>query len=309
MKTTHRTYSEEAGDFNRLCRFCVENDHHGRQYGTWCLGRLVDWKYGLYGNKLSVAGFCDKNACLWFDAFGEMAGFAISEHGDSGFAIITAAGYRFLFEEMLHWALDNWGGRGPTFSIEITERQTAEAGLLESAGFQLGSTFYSRHFDLAQEPVKRFPLEEGFTIVDMATHPDFRQQRLLRANAFSHKDPLTEEEMQRQLTFYNYAHEGPIYHPQCDLCVMAPDGRFVAGCEALIDARNVSADIERICTHSDFRRRGFSRAVIQECMRRLRDMGMRDAYIGGYSPEAIALYGSLGHDSELKCFVYEKAVA
>jgi hypothetical protein len=42
-------------------------------------------------------------------------------------------------------------------------------------------------------------------------------------------------------------------------------------------------------------------------MRRLRAMGIRDAYIGGYSPEAIALYGSLGHDSELKCFVYEMA--
>jgi hypothetical protein len=42
-------------------------------------------------------------------------------------------------------------------------------------------------------------------------------------------------------------------------------------------------------------------------MRRLRDMGIRDAYIGGYSPEAIALYGSLGHVSELKCFVYEMA--
>jgi GNAT superfamily N-acetyltransferase len=309
MKTTHRTYSEEAGDFNRLCRFVVEDDRHTRQYSTWCLGRVVDWKYGLYGNKLSVAGFCDKNACLWFDAFGEMAGFAISERGDSGFALLTAAGYRFLFGEMLAWVLANWGDRGPCFSIEITERQTIEAGLLEKAGFHCRSTFYARHFDLTREPAKRFPLEEGFAIVDMAAHPDFRQQRLLRANAFGHQDILTEEELRYQLMFYNHAHEGPIYHPECDLCVMAPDGRFVAGCEALIDARNVSADIERVCTHGDFRRRGFSRAVIQECMRRLRDMGIRDAYIAGYSPEALALYGSLGHAGELKCFVYEMPMA
>jgi len=88
---------------------------------------------------------------------------------------------------------------------------------------------------------------------------------------------------------------------------MAEDGKFVAGCEALIDARNVAADIERVCTHSDFRRRGFARAVIQECLYRLRDMGMRNAYIGGYSPEAIALYSSLGHVDEVKCFAYERA--
>ena len=34
-------------------------------------------------------------------------------------------------------------------------------------------------------------------------------------------------------------------------------------------------------------------------------MGMRRAYITGYSPEALALYGSLGHTGEQECFVYE----
>lgn len=75
----------------------------------------------------------------------------------------------------------------------------------------------------------------------------------------------------------------------------------------MIDARNAEADIERICTHSSFRRRGFARAVIQECLYRLRDMGLRRAYITGYSPEAVALYGSLGATAESKSFIYETA--
>ncbi|MEN9935293.1 MAG: hypothetical protein RLZZ387_1872 [Chloroflexota bacterium] len=58
---------------------------------------------------------------------------------------------------------------------------------------------------------------------------------------------------------------------------MAPAGRLVAGCEALIDARNLEADIERVCTHSAFRGRGFVRAVIVVCMERLRAIGMRGA--------------------------------
>jgi hypothetical protein len=33
----------------------------------------------------------------------------------------------------------------------------------------------------------------------------------------------------QHLQLYNYSHGGPIYHPECDLCVMAPDGQFVAG--------------------------------------------------------------------------------
>jgi GNAT superfamily N-acetyltransferase len=307
MKTTHRSYSEEAGDFNRLCRLAIENHEHMRSYSTWCLGRLVDWKYGLYENKLAIAGFWDKNAHLWFDGFGELAGITISENSDAGFAIITAQGYRFLFEELLQWMLGNWRERGARLSIEITELQAPEAIILERCGFQHESTFSTQRFDLTATPVKRFPLEPGYMIVDMHTHPNYREQRILRAEAFSGKSSLSEEELRRQLEFYNYIHRGPLYHPQYDLCVMAEDGQFVAGCEALIDARNLAADIERVCTHSRFRKRGFARAVIQECLERLRDMGMRRAYITGYSPEAMALYGSLGAAEESKSFVYETA--
>jgi GNAT superfamily N-acetyltransferase len=101
---------------------------------------------------------------------------------------------------------------------------------------------------------------------------------------------------------------GPLYHPETDLCVMAEVGRFVSGCEALINAHCLEADIERVCTHSDFRKRGFARAVIQECLYRLKDMGIHTAYITGYSPEALALYGSLGAVDEVRSFVYELIV-
>jgi hypothetical protein len=54
-------------------------------------------------------------------------------------------------------------------------------------------------------------------------------------------------------------------------------------------------------------KRGFARAVIQACLYRLRDMGMHNAYITGYSEEALALYGSLGAVDEVKAFLYEIA--
>ncbi len=271
---------------------------------TWSLGRLVDWRYGLYENKTAYPAFWDENAHLWFDGYGYLVGFALSENGDAGFVLITLEGYRFLFEEMLHWVLANWHGREPEWSIEIAAQQTAEAAVLARHGFVLDSTLFTRRFDLTMKPPTSMPLEEGFSIVDMATHPDYMAQRILRNDAFQDRSDFTTEELRRQLRFYNHSHVGPMYHPQTDLCVMAPGGRFVAGCEALIDAHNREADIERVCTHSEFRRRGFARAVIQECMARLRDMGMRYATIAGYSREAIALYGSLGAVSESEDFIY-----
>ena len=79
----------------------------------------------------------------------------------------------------------------------------------------------------------------------------------------------------------------------------------MAGCEALINAAAFEADIERVCTHSDFRQRGFACAVIQECLYRLKDMGIHNACITGYSPQAIALYGSLGAVDEVKSYFCE----
>ena len=229
MKTTHRDYSEEAGDFTRLSRFILQHNTDLRIYSTWCIGRFVDWKYGLYENKTAVPDFCGRNAHLWFDGFQELAGFAISENGGGDFAILTKAGYRFLFAEMARWALENWGGRG-TPTIEITEHQTLEAGELEKLGLTRKATFFTQEFDLTREPPARFPLAEGFTIVDMATHPDYRAQRILRDDAFHEQPPITEDALRREMQFYNHSHAGPIYHAATDLCVMAADGRFVSGC-------------------------------------------------------------------------------
>lgn len=314
MKTSNRGYSDEDGDFTHLCNFIMDHPALMRARSTWSLGRIVDWKYNLFPNKREYASFCNENAQLWLDAFGELAGFVISENGGADFAIITLEGYQFLYEEMLHWVLRNWASRaGPgaaaAFSTEITERQAWEAHVLERSGFTCRSAFFTRRFDLRGSLAPRVPLAEGFSIVDMAAHPDYRFQAMLRANAFQ---GLSDEQAAQNpdlLAFYDYLHQDPIYYPHTDLCVMTPDGRLVSGCEALIDARNAEADIERICTHSDFRKRGFARAVIQECLYRLKEMGMHSAYITGYSPEAIGLYGSLGAVDETRSFVYESARA
>ncbi len=306
MKTIHRSYGEDPGDFNRLARFIVANYPHVRSHSTWCLGRFVDWKYGLWGDKLSTPGFWEKNAHLWFDSFGELAGFAISENGGADFAVITAEGYRFLFEEVLGWVLEYWGHRGPELEIEIAARQTLEAGILERHGFRRAASFYTFRYDLADLPPRRYSLEEGFAIVDMAERPDYRAQHVLRQNAFQGKRDISEEKLVSLLKLYDYARQSPIYHPQTDLCVMAPDGSYVAGCEALIDARNAEVDIERVCTHSDYRRRGLARAVVGACMNRLREMGMRRAYIGGYSPGAIALYASLDPQEKREALIYKR---
>jgi ribosomal protein S18 acetylase RimI-like enzyme len=306
MITTHRNYDEAGGDFQRISGFIQANNAQIRKHSTWCIGRFVDWKYALWGSKLSTPGFYAQNARLWFDGFGNLAGFAISENGGHEIAIITTEGYRFLFEEILVWALDNWGDRGPGLAIEITSHQLLEVGFLEKNRFERDSSFFRSHFDLTKDLGARYPLADGFKIVAMQTEADYLAQLLLRQNAFAGKTELSEAEIEQIARISSHGRDNPIYHAETDLCMVAPDGTYVSGCEALIDTQNLEADIERVCTHINYRRQGFARVVIQECLVRLQEMGMQQAHITGYSEGAIALYDSLGAQTRTEFFIYHR---
>lgn len=306
MRTTNRDYAEDAGDFRRLARFITTDPDHVRAHTTWCLGRLCDWKHGQWGAKPSIPRFCERNARLWFDALGDLVAVAISEEGGSQVAVLTTRGYRFLFEEALAWVVRHWGERG-ALSIEITQAAEVEAAALQRSGFDPASTFHAYTFDLKRPQPQAPPLPPGFALLDMAANPDYRARRVLRAEAFEGRADLSEAALARDLELDAASRGSPIYHPETDVYVRAEDGRLVAGCEALIDARNAAADIERICTHSAFRRRGLARAAIHDCLRRLREMGLLRAHIAGYSREALALYGSLGAVESRTCLVYRQA--
>jgi hypothetical protein len=60
MRTTHRSYNEELGDFRRLARFITGNNQDIRTYSTWCIGRFAGWKYAIYN---SHRPFCGLEIC------------------------------------------------------------------------------------------------------------------------------------------------------------------------------------------------------------------------------------------------------
>ena len=90
-----------------------------------------------------------------------------------------------------------------------------------------------------------------------------------------------------------------------DLSIINPQGEHVAGCEAFIDYENGVAEIERVCTHSGYRRRGLAKAVIESCFHRLRSHGIYTAYITGWNEATNNLYGKLGHSKEVERSCYE----
>jgi hypothetical protein len=291
MITYHRPYQDRGDDFERMWEFLV-TDYRDRGWFIWTIGRLGDWKYGIWTEKKYIPCFLGDNAHLWFDAFGALAGFVVSENGDNGFTVFVRKGQDFLYDEILGWTVENWGGRD--LAIEIHQDDRAIKPALRKAAFVSGGvTAVTQKYLLPEVSVEPVPLPQGYRVVDMEECPDFDGKKLLQLNAFHGINSLTELDR----LAYRYSRACPVYHPQFDLSILDETGRHVAGCQAFIDYRNGYAEVERICTHSDFRRRGLAAAVIKACFKKLNDQGLACAYITGYSPGAQALYAKLGASS------------
>jgi GNAT superfamily N-acetyltransferase len=133
-------------------------------------------------------------------------------------------------------------------------------------------------------------LESEFTIEDMLVHPDLKGKTLLYNNAWRNNNNFSNYD----LLIYEYNRESPCFNPKFDLSVVNKNGIHVASCVAFIDYKNNYAEIEKVCSHSEYRNRGLAEAVIRECFKRLFNEGIEYAYIGGSSNEAKNLYAKLG---------------
>ena len=302
MKVITRAYDPDSDDFKKLCQFIIQDNHAKKEYFVFQLGRIVDWKYGLWKSDKYFPNFFRKNAQLWIDYFNELAGFAISENGDNMFTIFVKDSCAYLYEEILLWVIDHWSNRDGALCTELTEVQSAQMRILEKYKFvSTGVSEVTRMYNLTGMETFEPVLEDGYKIVDMASHYDPIGLAKLKTNAFHNENTVSE----LYLLANEYVRESPIYKPEFDLSIVNAQGEYVAGCEAFIDYDNQVAEIERVCTHSAYRRRGLAKAVIQACFHRLRTHGIPTAFITGMSEEAINLYGRLEYAKEIHRINYE----
>ncbi len=295
MHITHQPYDDSRNDFTAMLRLVCEDAARRQDDFIWQPGRLVDWKYGLWSDRKRFPIFFPEHAELWWSGLGDLAGFVVSENGEGEFTVITAPGFASLLDEMLDWVVARWRSRQPGLSIEVRESDlTLQVALLARGFAPSGRVATTRRYDLAHQSGLPIHLPAGFAIVDMQTNGDWRGKRILQVDAFQDRHALTEAD----LWAYAYARTSPIYDATLDLSIVAADGRHAAGCEGFVDEAHGLAEVERICTHSAFRRRGLAEAVVRSCFQRLRTRGLTHAYITGLSRAANNLYEKLGPDSQ-----------
>ncbi len=88
----------------------------------------------------------------------------------------------------------------------------------------------------------------------------------------------------------------PVYDRELDVVAVSPDGVIAAYVNGWIDPLNRIGDFGPVGARPDYRRRGLTRAVLLECLRRMRDGGMDRVSVstGETNLAAIRLYESIG---------------
>jgi hypothetical protein len=302
MKPFHRPFDETHNDFEKMWQFLEQDYAQKQERFIWHFSRLGDWKYGLWHESKYIPSFFRKHAELWVDAFDRLLGFVISEDGEEVFYIFTLQGYEYLYPDILEWTIENWGPRYPALKAEVHECQEKQIAILETRGFRsAGVVATTRQYDLLAKRDAAIQLPAGFQIQDMGQNGDFRQKGLLYKNGFGTEAHASEFELLR----FEYSRENPAYDPRFDLSVITPEGVHAAGCVGFPDPTYGIAEIEKVCTQNQYRRLGLAEAVIRDCFRRLKEAGMRRAYITGYSVSANALYEKLDPCWQKQWFHYE----
>jgi ribosomal protein S18 acetylase RimI-like enzyme len=298
MKTTHRPYQGETDQPMMLAL--------ARQVAAEHL-RVLDLPYRFS----SWAFDFPKNAHLWFDAAGEIAGWAVLQppfwtlditcRPDAGPA---------LYGEILAWAderarqvLHTPAGQ-PSWYTNVFADQADILRALEAAGFadqaDVGEDSWSKVFMRrpGKLPVKDYRIPPGFTVRSLAGEAEVEAYVALHQAVFGTKN-MTLEWRARTL-------QQPGYRPDLDVVVAGPDGRLAAFCITWLHENQ--GQVEPLGCHADYRRYALGRIALAEGLRRLQAAGAEQIFAetDNYRDTAMKLYEHMGFEIIRNVRVYRK---
>lgn len=282
----HKDHDGSREELAQLAEMLGESFSYYRCLQNWSLNRIWDWRLG--GNAITYQddpAFFQRNLHIWrYD--GMPVAFVISERGKD-FSLQVHPDHRDLEDEMLRWAEDVWRReRAPltttAFSTDIWRQR-----ILLERGYEKGeSAGFTRKYDL-RLPVEQVDLKEGFRLMTIAEYG--YPEGYVEAVRGAFGRPVL------NMDWYRSKISAPGYSDDWNIVAVSTDGRCASFCDARIDWKRGYTEIDPIGTHPDFQRHGLARACVLECFHRLRQSGVRYAFIGSGEEPAPSnrLYDSL----------------
>lgn len=231
---------------------------------------------------------------LW-EADDRLLGFTIFYPKNGEVAFCPASGVDGDTDSMRQMAQANrelamrLGSDSPALTTGAFRGSALERSLLALGSQPVDEPFYrmnGRH--LRQDDALDAQLPDGWAVRPVAGPEEYQRRVEVHWASFP----------QSNVTVASYARlrEMPGYDAELDLVAVGPDGTIASFAIAWFDAETQTALLEPVGALPEYRRRGLTRAVLTEALRRLRERGATRVYVNSLedSPAAIGLYESVG---------------
>jgi len=175
---------------------------------------------------------------------------------------------------------------------------------LESRGFFCDDNYMDYRQQTLEVPSENPDLPPGYSIATVNKHEAGKRA------AVSHAAFESGKGIEEYTENYRRFMDSPVYDPEMDLVVVAPEGRFAAFCLCWADKETKSGYIEPFGTHPEYRRRGLGKALLRTALIKLKTLGMETASICVEADNEAAenLYEATGFHRVIKNRTYVKNV-
>jgi ribosomal protein S18 acetylase RimI-like enzyme len=246
----------------------------------------------------------DLDQYFWlFEHQDELIAFAeLSKAESANYTLITHPSYResndesTLHRDCQHIMRERMKDNPPdkrvlSTNINASDKKTIDC--LKSLGYELKPGNYIQTLSSLDMPIPIPVLPEGFQLRNVLGEHEAHLSVEVHKGSFG-KIWSSEEYLKVMRT--------PGFSIEHELVVVAPDGRFAAFLIYWLDPISKSGLFEPVGCHKDFQRRGLTKALMHEGMKRMVNAGMEKAVVIHESdnPASTNLYASVGFKEKFK---------
>ena len=241
---------------------------------------------------------------LWMEDDG-LVGWALISPDEHALDVYTIPALRGgpRENEMLAQAVEQMSALDEVQSVWVAESDEVRVRWFKEHGFTPAENHIVHFQRSLTGPLDAPPLPDGFSLRSSRGPEDARLRSVASHAAFGSNKPF-EEYWPRTLKFM----QSPVYVPEHEIFVMAPNGQVAAYCIIWTDELSKIGHFEPVGTHPEFQRKGLGKSLLFEGLRRLKAEGMTDADVctNHDNAAAIRLYESVGFQLNKRLLAYMK---
>lgn len=265
----------------------------------WHVARLDYWWWFINPHLEKMA--LHENIFLWETNEKQIAALLLPEGRGQAFPNISPGFFTDdLYAEMLamaetHMSKESKDG-GRVLWVYVDHNDAAKQAVLARRGYQRVSRDGEQevqHRRCLDEPLPEKKQVPGYTIRAVGDGLELLERCYASGLAFHEDDINVARDNRDNPAWYHDIQSAPLYRRDLDIVAAAADGSIASFCTIWFDDVSRTAYFEPVATTPTHQRRGLGKAVMLEGLHRLKRMGCKVAFVGGYSLAANTLYFSV----------------